>query len=143
MTPNVRNAFIISIWRPKQVKKDEFKSVKVSNWKKLLEKATKHEQSSLKHKRCVSNAQMLIQVNTEQQATVRDKLLKASDDHKTRNRKGVVVLFSVVHWLATQNLAFRSHESDDGNFQSFLQTFGSFMPILIISWRHVQRTPRI
>ena len=32
----------------------------------------------------VSMMQVLIQANTDQQATVRDKLLKASDDHKTR-----------------------------------------------------------
>lgn len=114
---------------PQASKNDEFKSGKVSNWKKLIEKATKHEHS-LEHKRCICDAQMLIQANSEQQATVRDKLLKASDDHKTRNRKGVVVMFSVVRWLATQNLAFRGHESDDGNFQSFLQTFRSFMPDL-------------
>jgi hypothetical protein len=106
MTPKARNAFIVSTSRPNQVKMTSVNQAKYRTaWKKLLDKATKHEQS-LEHKRCVSDAQMLIEANTGQQA-VRDKVLKGSDDHKTRNRKGVVVLFSVVRWLATQKLAFR------------------------------------
>ena len=56
--------------------------------------------------------------------------MEASDNEKERNRKGITVLFAVVRWLASQNLAFRGHENDDGNFHTFLKTFRKFMPDL-------------
>lgn len=112
-------------------KNDEFRLGKVANWKNFIEKATGHEVSA-EHKRCVTDAKQIIEAETLQNETLKDKLLKASDAEKERNRKGITVMFAVVRWLACQNIAFRGHESDDGNFQSFLQTFRSFMPDLDI-----------
>ena len=40
------------------------------------------------------------------------------------------IMFSVIRWLATQNIAFRGHTECDGNFHSFIQTFRQFMPDL-------------
>lgn len=39
-------------------------------------------------------------------------------------------MFSIFRWLAAQNIAFRGHTDDDGNFRSFIETFRPFMPDL-------------
>ena len=110
-------------------KNDEFRSGQVRNWKNLIEKAIQHDKAS-EHKRCVTDARSLVEAEEQQQITLKDKLMNASDNEKERNRKGITILFSVVRWLTTQNLAFRGHENDDGNFQTFLNTFRKFMPDL-------------
>jgi len=110
-------------------KNDEFKLGKVKSWHKLIEKAKKHEVSA-DHIRCYNDANKIIASSEKCEDTVKEKLVKCSDAEKERNRKGIKIMFSVVRWLATQNISFRGHTEADGNFQSFLQTFREFMPDL-------------
>ena len=111
-------------------KNDEFRSGLVKNWRKFIEIGEKHEKKSDVHKHCVSIARDLIEADDRQKETLQEKLIKASEADKERNRKGIAIMFSVARWLATQNLAFRGHEDSNGNFQSFMFTFRQFMPDL-------------
>jgi hypothetical protein len=84
---------------------------------------------SADHVRCYNDANKIIAVSEKGEDTVKEKLVKCSAAEKERNRKGIKIMFSVVRWLATQNiLSFRGHAEGDGNFQSFLPTFRDFMP---------------
>lgn len=121
--------FYCKLLAPSTSKNDEFRVGGVRNWKNLIEKATKHEEAA-EHKRCFKDAKLLIESENQQQDSLKDKLLQASEAEKVRNRKGITIMFVVVRWLSTQNIALRGHNSHDGNFVSFLQTFRQFMPDL-------------
>jgi len=109
-------------------KNDEFRAGNVRNWRKFVERANQHQEST-EHKRCYADATEIIASDARQDDTLQAKLTNASDKEKDRNRKGIKVMFAIVRWLAAQNLAFRGHR-DDGNFQSFVETFRPFMPDL-------------
>ena len=106
-------------------KNDEFRAGNVRNWRKLIEKANQHQECA-DHKRCHKDAAEIIASDARQDDTLEAKLTNASEKEKDRNRKGIKVMFSIVRWLAAQNSAFRGHR-DDGNFQSFVETFRPFI----------------
>lgn len=121
--------FYCKLFKPMNGKNDEFKLGKVSNWKKFIDKARQHEES-LEHRHSFMDANKLVEDEDKQQPALPEKILKASDLEKERNRKGVKIMFCIVRWLAAQNLPLRGHKEADGNFQSFLQSFREFMPDL-------------
>src|SRR3977135_3004006 len=121
--------FYCKLLAPASNKNNEFKEGKVNNWRKLIEKANNHEISA-EHQRSFTDSKNIIEADLQKQDTLQDRLVKASDAEKERNRKGIIIMFSVVRWMAAQNIAFRGHNSAEGNFQSFLNTFRSFMPDL-------------
>ncbi len=124
--------FYCKLLKPVASKNDEFRAGMVQNWRKFVEKANQHEQS-MEHKRCYADAEEIIAAEARMDDTLPVKLTKASDQEKERNRRGIRIMFSIVRWLATQNIAFRGNgDGADGNFRSFVETFRPFMPDLEI-----------
>ena len=125
--------FYCKLLKTVAAKNDEFRSGLVCNWRKFVERANQHENSQ-DHKRCYADAVEIVAADARQDDTLQAKLSKASDAEKDRNRKGIKAMFSIVGWFAAQNIAFRGHADDDGNFRSFIETFRSFCQIWTTSW---------
>lgn len=122
--------FYCKLLKPVASKNDGFRAGLVRNWRKFVEKANQHEQS-MDHKRCYTDATEIIAAEARQDDTLPAKLTKASEQEKERNRKGIKIMFSIVRWIATQNIAFRGHgDGTEGNFRCFVETFRPFMPDL-------------
>ena len=83
------------------------------NWKRAIEKCTIHEQSQA-HK-------VAITTHTYQNRTIETQLSTAREQQQIEARSCLLKIVQTIRVVARQGIAFRGHESDEGNLNQFLQ----------------------
>lgn len=95
-------------------REETFTQVGFRNWKKALEKFSEHDRSS-------SHRFSREQLVAGSRPGVDTQISKHVNEQQVRARKALYIIFTSAQLLARQGLAFRGHETDEGNFKQLLR----------------------
>jgi hypothetical protein len=95
-------------------REDTFTKTGFRNWKKALEKFTEHD-------RCAAHRFAREQLVAGLRPGIDTQISKHISEQQARSRKALQAIFTSAKLLARQGLAFRGHDTDEGNFKQLLR----------------------